>query len=137
ILPAPTSTSSKSAQSPSRGSRLLTRVMSCASLISVTSAATVGTVVPAYGLIDLSLADVCNYIDDHQSLQQAVIVSSECYSQRSNGVIHRFVVLELRRPRRKVIWLRLDRRRGERVSFMKLLAASGVTQANDRVCGVF
>ncbi|KAF8315959.1 hypothetical protein DL93DRAFT_2166540 [Clavulina sp. PMI_390] len=134
-LPEPTSTNSKRGQFTPTGIRSLARAMSHASLVSVASAVTMGTVVPAYGMIDLSLADVCRYIDNHQSLQQAYIVSSECYAQKSGAFAHRFVVLELRRPRRKAIWLRLDRRRDGKVPIMKFLARLGVTNANDR--GVF
>lgn len=110
--------------------------MSKASLLSVSttsSLSTVSTAVPKYGVIDLSLADVCNYIDDHRSLQTAEIVSTECYSQPAGAVTHRFIILELRRQGRKDVWLRLDRRRGENVSLFRFLAVSGITKANDRV----
>lgn len=88
---------------------------------------------PLYGVLDLSLADVCNHIDGHSSLRSAKIVSTECYAMKAGAVMHRFVILELRREGRKDVWLRLDRRRGNKVSFFRFLAASGITQANDRV----
>lgn len=84
--------------------------------------------------MDLSLADVCIHIDAHPSLRAAEIVSTECYALRAGAVTHRFVVLELRRQGRKDVWLRLDRRRGEKVSIFRFLSASGITDANDRVC---
>ena len=91
------------------------------------------TVVPSLGVMDLSLSDVCKYISDNRSLQNAEIISTECYAEKQGGVTHRFLVLELRRANRKDVWLRLDRRRGAGVSLFKFVAFSGVTQANDRV----
>lgn len=91
------------------------------------------TVVPSLGVMDLSLSDACKYINDHQSLQDAVIICTECYAEKLGGVTHRFLVLELRRANRKTVWLRLDRRRGADVSFLRFVAFSGVTKANDRV----
>lgn len=76
---------------------------------------------------------MCQYIDDHKSLQKAEIVSAECYSVQSGAVTHRFIVLELRREGRKDVFLRLDRRRGENVSVLRFIAVAGVTKANDRV----
>lgn len=81
----------------------------------------------------MSLEDVCSYIDENRSLQTAEIISTECYCEPAGAVTHRFLVFELRRPRRKATWLRLDRRRGEGVSLPRFLTLSGVTKANDRV----
>lgn len=83
--------------------------------------------------MDLSLSDLCKYIKDHRSLQDAEIISVECYAQNVGAVTHRFLVLELRRADRKGVWLRLDRRRDANVSIIKFLVFSGVTKANDRV----
>lgn len=88
---------------------------------------------PMYGILDLSLADVCDYIDGHSSLRAAEITATECYAVKAGAVMHRFIVLEVHREGRKGVWLRLDRRRGEKVSIFRFLAASGTTQANDRV----
>ncbi|KAF8308162.1 hypothetical protein DL93DRAFT_2159209 [Clavulina sp. PMI_390] len=93
---------------------------------------TVHTVVPQSGTILLSLRAVCDYVDKEETLQTAAIISSECYAETSSAVTHRFVVLELYRPRRKGIWLRLDRRRGENVSTGRFLATFGITKANDQ-----
>ncbi|KAF8308164.1 hypothetical protein DL93DRAFT_2171326 [Clavulina sp. PMI_390] len=109
----------------------LARSLSRLSLRKVDTRSTMHTIVPIYGVLDLSLLEVCKYVDDETTLQTAIIVSSECYAIRSGAVIHRFVVLELHRPGRKDIWLRLDRRR-EDVSARKLLAAFGTTRANDK-----
>jgi len=96
------------------------------------SVATAATAVPRLGVMDLSLSDTCKYISDHPSLQEAEIVSTECYVQNLGGVMHRFLLLELRRANRKDVWLRLDRRRGGNVSLLRFFALSGVTKANDR-----
>lgn len=103
------------------------------SKLSLASVSTVSTAIPKYGVIDLSLRDVCRYIDDHKSLRTAEIVSTECYSDKGGAVTHRFLILELQREGRKDVWLRLDRQRGENVSVLRFLAVSGVTKANDRV----
>lgn len=58
---------------------------------------------------------------------------TEGYAERSGVILHRFLVLELKREDKKPIYLRLDRRLGEGVSRMTLLRASGVTSANDTV----
>jgi len=97
------------------------------------SAATVATAVPGPAVMELSLSNVCKYISEHRSLQEAEIVSTECHAQNLGGITHRFLVLELWRPNRKKVWLRLDRRREENVSLIKFLASFGVTKANDRV----
>lgn len=89
---------------------------------------------PSVGVVDLSLTHVCDRIDAHSSLRAAQILSTECYAVKAGAVMHRFIVLELRHQDRKDVWLRLDRRRGEKVSLLQFLAASGMTQANDRVC---
>lgn len=103
------------------------------SLRRVISRSSVVSAVPRRGVLDLSLADVCSHIDDHPSLQAAQIISTECYAMPAGAVTHRFLILELRRPNREDVWLRLDRLRGEGVSIMRFLSVSGVTTANDRV----
>lgn len=115
--------------------RRLSRAMSQLSLHTTSRASTSSNLIisaPTY-VIELTLADLCNYIDNERSLQAAEIVSTECYRQPAGAVTHRFVVLELRRLGRNVEWLRLDRRRGEGVSILRFFALSGVTKANDRV----
>ncbi|KAF8305095.1 hypothetical protein DL93DRAFT_2102203 [Clavulina sp. PMI_390] len=102
-------------------------------LYRVSSRASTSTAsIPQFGILELSLADVCKYIDANSSLQVAEIVSTECYTQSAGAVTHRFVLLELRRPNRRNAWLRLDRRRGKNVSILKFLIVSGITAANDR-----
>lgn len=107
--------------------------MSRQSMTSASTESSTATIVPEYGVHNLRLSDVCSFIDGHKSLQSAAIVTTECYSEPAGAVTHRFLVLELRRPGRKNIWLRLDRRRGEGISLLRFFALSGETKANDRV----
>jgi hypothetical protein len=60
------------------------------------SISTVATAVPRLVVIELSLSDLCKYIGDHRSLQEAEIISTECYAQNLGGVTHRFLLFELR-----------------------------------------
>jgi hypothetical protein len=85
------------------------------------------------GRIVLTLAELCSYVDAHRPLQLARIVSTECYIEDAGGVLHRFLVIELRMPGRNTVWLRLDRRMAKSVSFWGFLMASGETVANDVV----
>ncbi|KAF8309238.1 hypothetical protein DL93DRAFT_2231111 [Clavulina sp. PMI_390] len=117
---------------PTQQLRSLVRMKSRESSMSSSSTSTKGTVMPQYGVMKLSLEDLCEYIRLHRTLQVASIVKSECYFEVAGPVLHRFLILELRREGRKVIWLRLDRRRGEKISLIKFLSASGVTKANDQ-----
>lgn len=66
-------------------------------------------------------------------MQQAEITLSESYSEWTGTVIHRFLILELQRPRRKNIWLRIDRQRAQDVNVLRFLAARATTPANDVV----
>lgn len=90
-------------------------------------------VLPGGGTLSLSLAQLCDSISQHRTLQQAEIISSEGYVVRSGAVIHRFLVLQLRRARRNMIWLRLDRLRSTKVSPLGFLRAGASTPANDTV----
>lgn len=92
-----------------------------------------GTIVPSVGYMGLSIAELCELIEERHSLQQANIVMTESYKQHTGGIVHRFLVLELEREGKKPVWLRLDRRLGKDVSKMSFILASGVTNANDTV----
>lgn len=83
----------------------------------------------------MTLPELCEHVDSHPgpSLQDAEIVTIESCAEYSNGVTHRFLILELRRQERKDAWLRLDRRRGGEKSFFAFLFGSGETAANDVV----
>lgn len=96
-----------------------------------------GTVVPCVGVIDLSLSELCQLIQQRRSLQQAIITMTEGYSERSGTVVHRFLVLQLKRDDKEPTWLRLDRRMGNDVSTMSFVLKSSVTRANDTVSDTF
>lgn len=84
----------------------------------------------------MSLAYFCDLVVRHESLKAASILSVDCYSERTNlGVLHRFLIFHLRRPRRSDVWLRLDRRRDANSSLIKTAIAGGKTTANDEVSG--
>ncbi|KAF8292331.1 hypothetical protein DL93DRAFT_2174103 [Clavulina sp. PMI_390] len=102
-----------------------------ASLRSLTSTSA-HIIVPTSGVIELSLGDFCDYVDEYALLKEAVVVSVEGYRQRVGLVQHRFVVIELSRNSHRNIWLRLDRRIERGISLLRFVRASGETNANDR-----
>ena len=61
---------------------------------------------------NLSVSQLCDVIKQHRSLRRAEILSTECYTEYTGRVVHRFLLLELHREGRKDIWPRLDRRPG-------------------------
>lgn len=84
-----------------------------------------------------TLAQLCDFIVKHPSLHSANIVSCSSYVQRTAIFVpHRFLIFQLRRARRKDVWLRLDRRTSEEAGTTGLILGLGVTEANDLV-GVF
>lgn len=92
-----------------------------------------GTLLPRIGVLNLSLLQLTELIEEHRSLQCADILSCEGYIQRIGAVKHRFVVLELVRRERKPVWLRLDRRRSTKVSALQFLRSAASTPSNDTV----
>lgn len=103
------------------------------SLARVASVSSVNSLLPKIGVLGLSLSQLNELVAEHRSLQQARIVSSESYVQRIGAVKHRFLLLELVRPEKKRIWLRLDRRRSTKVSALGFLRAAASTPSNDTV----
>lgn len=97
------------------------------------STASVHTVHYRSAVQSLSLKALCGLIDDHPSLKSATIVTTSCYSQFTVGVKHRFVVLEVARPGRKKLWLRLDRRTDRLTGLIQFALNLGETPANDVV----
>lgn len=80
------------------------------------------------------LSHLTQLISKHTALYYATIVSTECYTQPIRlGIVHRFLLLELARPGKKKIWLRLDRRLSKRVGPFRFVRAGGSTPANDTV----
>lgn len=78
-----------------------------------------------------SLEDFCALISLHQTLRTAEIASAECYFEWNSGILHRFLILELRCEERGRIFLRLDRRAGRRICY--LATHRGSTLAQDSV----
>lgn len=80
------------------------------------------------------LSHLCQLISKHSALYYATIISTECYSQPIRlGIVHRFLLMELARPRKKTIWIRLDRRPSDTLGTLGLVGAVGSTPANDAV----
>lgn len=100
------------------------------SVLSQLSITTSDTVMSENNLL-LSFSQFCGLIEKHRSLQEAEIITTEGYAQQIGGILHRFLVLELRRSGKKTIWLRLDRRAGR--SALRLLLTLGSAPAHDVV----
>ncbi|KAF8327761.1 uncharacterized protein EI90DRAFT_3126783 [Cantharellus anzutake] len=76
------------------------------------------------------LKDLCEkVIEKHLSLQSARIVSTSCYSQYRAILLHRFLILELRRPGKRDVWLRIERRAG--LGPLSLARQLGKSRARD------
>ena len=100
-------------------------------LMSVGSAISAVSVLQPGEVSRLTLDELCQTIDDHNSLQKARILSTYSYVQiNARMAPHRCIVMHLERDGRKPIWLRLDRRPTSRVD---LIAKFGTTRANDQV----
>ena len=80
-----------------------------------------------------TLEQLCDFIAKHPSLESARIVICCSYRQRSAfySVTHRFLVLQISRPGRDDVWLRLDRGRSAEVGLAEFASNLGVTSAND------
>lgn len=90
----------------------------------------------------MQLQEFIDLIAGHRSLQNTEILSAEGYRQKIVGIkevsiVHRYLVLELKRHGQDPIWLRLDRRRDNDVGALAFLAAAAETRANDQVRGSF
>lgn len=83
--------------------------------------------------ITMELDKLVELIRLHPSLQRADITSAEGYKQKRNGILHRFLALELRRGSKPAVWLRLDRRVHPETSRISFLLASGESPAYDTV----
>lgn len=114
----------------------LTRVSTSSSVNSTVSTSTViPTNAGGYGM---PLEHLCRLISSYPSLQDAEIVASACYTKRITSIVgiavlHRYLVLELRREGKKTIWVRLDRARSKASESRPFLRALGQTRANDVV----
>lgn len=114
--------------STSLSTRTLSRLATLLSLESVS------TIIPRNGGYGGQLTQLCSLIVLYPALQNARIVSAECYTKSiAIRIVHRFLVLELEREGKKNIWLRLDRRRAKINGAIKFLRDRATTQANDTV----
>lgn len=95
---------------------------------------TADTFLPAGGILGAPLEHLCRLIDAYPSLRDADIVSSESFVEPLRlGIVHRFLLLELRRSGRKTIWARLERLRYKLASNWTFILAGAQTRANDSV----
>lgn len=108
----------------------LSRVVSRASVRSAATVASVNTFITR-GVLHTTLDEFCEVIVSRRSLRRAQIISTECYTERSGGILHRFLVLQLYREEKKPIYIRLDRRVG--TSTLNLLLRRGSAPAKDTV----
>lgn len=117
------------APEPSGSSTMLSRISSRL------SASTAATFLPSQGGYGGSLHSLTRLINEHTALYYATIVSTECYAEAIiPGVVsHRFLLLELARPDKKTICVRLDRRRSRVTSTIRFVRLGGSTEAHDTV----
>ncbi|KAF8290645.1 hypothetical protein DL93DRAFT_1086440 [Clavulina sp. PMI_390] len=103
-------------------------VMSTRSTISIKSFSSISALFQKDPVLKFPLATVCNFIDSQTSLENARIVSVDGYAEPvARGLVkHRFLLLCLQRPKKKDIWMRVDRRRDRSVSAMRFALAGQV-----------
>lgn len=97
------------------------------SSVSITS---MNTIVEVHKVMNLSHKRLCMFIDARRSMQGAEIVRSCTFVEKKLVAPHRCVLLELRRPGRQHIWVRLERKP---TSGAALVAGTGKTPSNDVV----
>lgn len=78
------------------------------------------------------LRTLLEVIKHHRSLQDSCIIRVDSFL-RGGPLRHRFIILQLEREGRELIWLRIDRRRDKRRNLLKFAMGAGTTPANDRV----
>ena len=99
--------------------------------ISSTSIPSINTVIEADIVMHLSHERLCTFIDAHQSMQGAEIVRSCTFVEKKKRLTpHRCLLLELDRPGRKNMWVRLERKP---TSGAALVFGKGKTPSNDVV----
>lgn len=109
--------------------------LSCVSSRVAGSLLSFATLIPPQGAYGGQLDHLVQFINRYTALYYATIVATECYTESICGgiILHRFLLLELLRPGRKTIWLRLDRRRSKVVGTPQFIRSGGSTPANDTV----
>ncbi|KAF8287411.1 hypothetical protein DL93DRAFT_2161660 [Clavulina sp. PMI_390] len=83
--------------------------------------------------VSLPLRRFISMVEEHSIIQSMEIISSEGYKEIHMGVVHRFLLLEVSRPAKPTVWLRLDRRRDYGVNIFAFILSAGVTEANDSI----
>lgn len=115
----------------------LLRVGTFASARTSFSSETTRTIISERGGYGLPLEHLCRMISTHPSLQDAQIISLECYTKHMGptlaGVVHRFLILQLVREGRKPVWLRMDCTRQKMTSTISFVRAGATSRANDTV----
>lgn len=94
------------------------------------SKTSLGSCVPTVGKVDVSLVELRQLIDDYGSMQRATIVRSRTFVEKRRFAPHRCLIVDLYRPGRKDLWLRLERKP---TSAKDLQKGSGRTPSNDMV----
>lgn len=92
----------------------------------------VGTSSPIQGR-QMQLDALVRLIQEQPLLQHCMILSAEGYKQWNNGILHRFLVLELSREEKSPVWLRMDRRMYPDASRVLFVLAAGKSPAYDTV----
>ena len=88
------------------------------------------TVVDTGIVMNLPHERLCTFIDAHRSMHGAEIVRSCTFVEKKHAAPHRCILLELHRPGRKNIWVRLERKPR---SGAALVSGKGRTPSNDVV----
>ena len=92
---------------------------------------TINTVVETGIVMNLSARTLVHvYPTTHRSMQSAEIVKSYTFVEKKRVAPHRCILLELHRPGRKGIWVRLERKP---TSGAALVSGKGRTPSNDVV----
>ena len=90
--------------------------------------------VPLPEVVKITLIGLRSMINAHPSLESAQIVGVQVWKEQAGPLVHRFVLLELCRPERKTIWLRLDRRR--RASGFRKIFQAFTKDREELVCAM-
>lgn len=79
----------------------------------------------------MSLTSLCGLVRSHQDLWDAEVCATESYTIWTGRVIHRFLILEVRRGLESAVWLRLERQ--PRESIVSAMLRFGIVPSLDEV----
>lgn len=86
----------------------------------------------------LELDQLVELITKHAFMQGADILSTESYRHTRRGIVHRFLILEVRRMgMASSVWLRMDRRMDPKIGAVGFVLAARKLPAYDTVRRVF